>query len=157
MPTGLFLGGFSEGGHAALAVHRRIERAPISGLALVATAPVAAAVDLAGLGVAGALTGASRFASLYLAWIAKSYAAYYGEPLGSVLRAPWIAVVEEYFDGNHDGDATVAALPADPRAPSRRVPGCRGSRRRALAADALGGERDARLGAGSAGAGVLRQ
>lgn len=116
VPTPLLLGGFSEGGHAALAVQRRIERTPMVGLEFVATAPVAAAVDLAGLGVAGALAGGSRFGSLYLAWIAKSYASFYGESLASVVRADWIAIVERYFDGNHEGDATVAALPTDPRA-----------------------------------------
>ncbi len=115
VPTELFVSGFSEGGHASLAVQRQIERDPIPGLSLVASAPVAAAVDLAGLGVAGALAGGSRFCSLYLAWIAKSYAAQYGEPLESAVRAQWVDTVLQVFDGTHDGDTTVDALPAEPR------------------------------------------
>jgi hypothetical protein len=112
----LHLAGFSEGGHASLAAQRAIERDPVTGLPLVAVAPVAAPVDLPGLGMAGALAGGSRYCSLYLAWIAKSYAAVYGERLTDVLRPEWARVVPEMFDGRHDGDSTVAALPADPRA-----------------------------------------
>lgn len=115
LPSKLFLAGFSEGGHATLAAQRAIERSPITGLSLVASAPVAAAVDLAGLGLTGALAGGSKFCSLYLAWLAKSYAHHYREPLRTVLEPQWASAAERCFDGMHDGESTVAALPDDPR------------------------------------------
>ena len=33
-----------------------------------------------------------------------------------MLREPWSSIVAELFDGNHDGDSIVKALPTDPRA-----------------------------------------
>jgi pimeloyl-ACP methyl ester carboxylesterase len=110
----LVLAGFSEGAHASLVAQRLIERDPVPELALLGTAPVAAAVDLAGAGLAGALRAQSRSCSLYLAWLATTYADHYGEPIADVLRPEWAAIAPALFDGVHDGDATVAALPADP-------------------------------------------
>jgi pimeloyl-ACP methyl ester carboxylesterase len=116
VPAKLLLAGFSQGGHATLATQRLLEAEPIAGLPLVASAPIAAAVDLRGLGLAGALAGGSRHCSLYVAWVATTYARTYGEPLTSVLREEWAEVATRVLDGEHDGDAVVAALPADPRA-----------------------------------------
>ena len=87
VPPGLFLSGFSEGGHAALAAHRLLESAPLDGLSLRASAPVAAPGDLAGAGLTGALTGDSKYCSLYIAWLATTYARHYREPLVSVLAS----------------------------------------------------------------------
>ena len=115
VPSRLFLAGYSEGGYATLATQRALERAPIAGLSVAASAPVAAAVDLAGLGVAGALAGESVYCSLYLAWIATTYARAYDEPVTDVLTPEWAARTDSLFDGSRDGDATVAALPRDPR------------------------------------------
>ncbi len=114
-PSDLFLAGFSEGGYAALAAHRLLETAPIIGLTLRASAAVAAPGDLAGAGLAGALTGGSSYCSLYIAWLATTYARHYREPLGSVLTPAWAEVVGSLFDGTHDADQTVAALPSTPR------------------------------------------
>ena len=113
-PDALFLTGFSQGGHASLAALRALEADPALGLAVRAAAPVAGPFDLAGIGLPTALTGRSRFASLYLAWIATTYARVYGMPLDSVLRDPWARTAPALFDGAHDGDTIVAALPADP-------------------------------------------
>lgn len=111
----LVLAGFSEGAHASLVTQLRIESEPVPGLTLVGAAPVAAAVDLAGCGLQGALRGGSRWCSLYLAWLATTYASHYGEPLTDVLTARWSEQVTDLFDGTVDGDTTVARLPTDPR------------------------------------------
>jgi pimeloyl-ACP methyl ester carboxylesterase len=115
VPARLFLSGFSEGGHAAIATHRLVESAPIAGLRLMGSAPVAAAGDLAEAGLAGALAGGSRYCSLYVAWLATTYARHYREPLESVLVPHWADVAHSLFDGSHDGEETVAALPPQPR------------------------------------------
>jgi pimeloyl-ACP methyl ester carboxylesterase len=111
----LALTGFSEGAHASLAAQLQIESDPVPGLELVGAAPVAAAVDLAGCGLRGALRGGSRYCSLYLAWLATTYASHYGAPLADVLTPGWAERAPDLFDGTHDGDTTVAALPAAPR------------------------------------------
>lgn len=115
VPQDLFLAGYSEGGHAALAAHRLVERAPLDGLRLRASAVVAAPGDLAEAGLAGALAGGSRYCSLYIAWLATTYARHYREPLVSVLAPEWADVAGPLFDGNHDSEQTVAALPRQPR------------------------------------------
>lgn len=114
-PDALFLAGFSQGGHATLAAQRAIEANPGDGLQVRASASVAGPFDLAGIGFPSALAGRSRFASLYIAWIAISYARIYGMPLGSVIREPYERQLWVLFDGAHGGDAIVAALPAQPR------------------------------------------
>ena len=115
VPQGVLLAGFSQGAHAALATQRALEHAPVPGLQPIATASIAGPVDLPGLGVRGALAGRSRFSSLYLAWLARSHAQARGEPLDTALRPEWSNTARVLFDGEHDADATVAALPAQPR------------------------------------------
>lgn len=114
-PDALFLAGFSQGGHATLSAQRALEAHPSDGLRVRASASVAGPFDLAGIGFPFALEGRSRFASLYIAWIANSYARIYGMPLDSVIRDPYRSQLPLLFDGAHDGDAVLAALPAQPR------------------------------------------
>lgn len=115
LPRALFLAGFSQGGHASLVAARRLEARPIEGLELRGTASLAGPIDLAGVGFPRSLDGRSRFASLYVAWVATTYARVYGEPLTSVLQPAWAQRAAPLFDGEHDADAVVAALPATPR------------------------------------------
>jgi Secretory lipase len=114
-PDALFLAGFSQGGHATLAAQRALETHPSDGLRVRASASLAGPFDLAGIGFPLALAGRSRFASLYIAWIANSYARIYGMPLDSVIREPYGSQLPLLFDGTQDGDAVVASLPAQPR------------------------------------------
>lgn len=114
-PPGLFLAGFSEGGHATLATHRLLEREPLADLTLRASAGVATPGDLDGAGLAGALAGGSRYCSLYIAWLAATYARHYREPLASVLTPQWGELAQVLFDGTHDSEQTVEALPNQPR------------------------------------------
>ncbi len=114
-PEHLFLAGFSQGGHTSLAAARRLETETDAALRPEAVASVASPIDLAGVGFPESLAGRSRFASLYVAWIATTYARVYGEPIESVLAPPWGHRARDLFDGRHDGDTIVAALPAQPR------------------------------------------
>jgi pimeloyl-ACP methyl ester carboxylesterase len=114
-PDALLLAGFSQGGHATLAAQRLLEAAPIQGLAVTAAASIAGPFDLAGISVPFALEGRSKASSLYLAYMVGAYANIYGEALASALRDPYASNVPVLFDGQHDGDAIMAALPANPR------------------------------------------
>jgi pimeloyl-ACP methyl ester carboxylesterase len=114
-PDSLYLVGFSQGGHATLATQRALEAEPDACLPLRASASLAGPIDLAGVQFPAALQGRSRFASLYVAWIANSYARIYAMPLDSVIREPYASQLATLFDGAHGGDAIVAALPKQPR------------------------------------------
>jgi Secretory lipase/Periviscerokinin family len=115
-PESLFLAGVSQGGHATLAAQRSLEAAPLDGLSVKAVASISAPFDLAAVSFPFGLEGRSDASSLYLAYMVASYANIYGEALGSVLREPYASRVPGLFDGLHDADAIIAALPADPRA-----------------------------------------
>jgi hypothetical protein len=108
----LYVTGFSQGGHATAVVQRDLEARPIPGVTLKAAAAISGAFDLAGVSVPYAF---QHKHSLYLAYIAVSYAAQYHQPLGTVIADRYAAVLPGLFDGNHKVDAISAALPADPR------------------------------------------
>ena len=114
-PEPLFLTGFSQGGHATIAALRELEQHPVPGLQVTAAAPIAGAFDLSGLSFPRALEGEAESSSLYLAYLAASYARIYGRPLDSLLREPWVHTVPVLFDGEHDGEAVRAGLPRNPR------------------------------------------
>lgn len=109
----LYVTGFSQGGHATAVVQRDLEARPIPGVTVKAAAAISGAFDLAGVSVPYAF---EHRHSLYLAYIAVSYAAQYRQPLGTVLADRYAKVLPGLFDGNHSVDAISAALPADPRA-----------------------------------------
>ena len=109
----LYVTGFSQGGHATAAVQRDLEARPIPGVTVKAAAAISGAFDLAGVSVPFAFWHKH---SLYLAYIAASYAAQYRQPLGTVIADRYAKVLPGLFDGNHSVNAISAALPADPRA-----------------------------------------
>lgn len=115
LPDALMLAGFSQGGHATLATARALEAEPLEELRLTAAASIAGPLDLAGVALPESLLGRSRFASLYIAWIATTYAQVYREDPSSVLRDPWTKIANEVLDGKHDGNQIVVALPMRPR------------------------------------------
>lgn len=114
-PRPVLLSGFSQGGHATLAALRALEEHPEPGLEVAGAAPIAGPYDLSGLSFPRALRGEAESSSLYLAYLTDAYARAYGEPLGSVLRAPWAERVPLLFDGSHAGPHVAKALPRDPR------------------------------------------
>ena len=77
-----------------------------------AAAAISGAFDLAGVSVPYAF---QHKHSLYLSYIAISYAAQYHQPLGTVIADRYAGMLPGLFDGNHKVDAISAALPADPR------------------------------------------
>lgn len=114
-PDTLLLTGFSQGGHATLAMQRALESRPVDGLLVRASAPIAGPFDLAAISLPFALEGHSQASSLYLAYMLDSYANVYGEALDSALQEPYATLVPTLFDGVHDYDSIVAALPRNPR------------------------------------------
>ncbi len=114
-PEKLFLLGASQGGHAALATHRALEREPVADLVVRATAAAAGPYDLAAISFPVALRGGANSHRVYLGYLVDTYARIYGRSRSSVLRSPYDERVEVLFDGYHDDDAVNAGLPDRPR------------------------------------------
>lgn len=114
-PASLYLTGFSQGGYNTMVALEDIESNPLQGVELRAAASIAGPFDLDGFSLPNALKGESASASLYLAYIANSYARIYGEPLDSMIRQPYADRLAEVFSGDMQGEEAIAALPANPR------------------------------------------
>ncbi len=114
-PEALFLTGFSQGGHATLATQRKLESQGDSALHVKAVAAISGAYDIANIGFPFALQGGSSAHSLYLAYMVNAYCAAYQQPLASILSTPYAELVAKLFDGEHDPEAFVKALPRAPR------------------------------------------
>jgi hypothetical protein len=107
----VFLAGFSQGGWASLAALRVLEA---GGQPVLGSAQVAGAYDLRNVSLPAALRGGSPSHSLYLAYLARGYAAWYGHPLDSVLTGEYARLVERLFEGAAP-EEIVRALPSEPR------------------------------------------
>lgn len=109
--TPVFLAGFSEGGWASLAALRTLEE---RGVPVLGSAQVAGPYDLRNVSLPAAMKGGAPAHSLYLAYMAWGYSAYYGHPLDSVFTADMARLTERLFDGAKPKQI-LAGLPADPR------------------------------------------
>jgi hypothetical protein len=114
-PTSLYLMGFSQGGHATLAVQRALEKRDDPLFTVRASAPIAGPFHLRTISFPQALTGQTDSHAYYLAYLASAYAYVYRQPVGSLLAMPYSETVPVLFDGDHDSDVISAALPANPR------------------------------------------
>ncbi len=104
----LFLCGMSQGGHTTAAVHRNLEKNPVSGLKLIASSSISGAYNLKTISIPYAIEKNSIF---YLGYIANSYCHVYNKPLSSIIAAPYDTVVARLFDGNCDYDQIKSRLP----------------------------------------------
>jgi len=114
-PESLYLIGFSQGGHATLAVQRALETMNEPLFRVAAVASVSGAYNLSGISFPSALAGTSSAHSLYLAYLLNAYCTVYNRPLESVLAEPYSKIVPKLFDGEHGEDEIIAALPSAPR------------------------------------------
>ena len=114
-PESLYLMGFSQGGHATLAVQRALEKLEDPRFTVAASAPVAGPFNLRDISFPQALTGQTDSHVYYLAYLASAYAAVYEQPIDSLLAKPYADTVPVLFDGDHESDFISTALPENPR------------------------------------------
>lgn len=114
-PKSLYLMGFSQGGHATLAVQRALEKLEDPRFRVAAAAPIAGPFNLRDISFPQALTGQTDSHVYYLAYLASAYAAVYKQPIDSLLAKPYGETVPVLFDGDHESDIISAALPHNPR------------------------------------------
>ncbi len=114
-PSSMMLAGYSQGGFSTAVLQRALEASPRAGIEVLAAAGLASPLDLAGVSLPWGFTGASTAHSLYLAFVANSYARTYEQRLDSVVTDDFAALIPELFDGEHSYDDIVQRLPRDPR------------------------------------------
>jgi hypothetical protein len=110
----LFTFGFSQGGHAGLALHRLLERRRVE---VAATAAVGGVFDVERFFLSGIADETTPTVPLYVAYILLAYDDIYdtyGQP-SDVFRQPYASTVPGLFDMEHFFDDVLAGLPPTSR------------------------------------------
>lgn len=110
----LFLSGYSQGGHVAMATHRYLQQNPQRGFKVTASAPMSGAYDLAG--VQGDVIRKPYEYPGYLPFLLFSYQeAYHILPdSSSYFKAPYDSLIPPFFDGNHKLKELTTVMPPVP-------------------------------------------
>jgi hypothetical protein len=112
----LFLLGYSQGGHATMALLRELEKYHTNEFTVTACAPMAGAYDLSGVTVSNFLSGTVAPNPYYFLYLLAAYQKVYhlAPKLSDLLAAPYDTTLPPLLDGAHDGSQLNLALPADP-------------------------------------------
>lgn len=112
----LFLTGYSQGGHATMALLREIETFHSNEFNVTACAPMAGAYDLSGVTATDVLSGRSQPNPYYFAYLLASYQSVYhfAPTLADLLAPPYNTTLPPLLQGNSSGATINAAMPADP-------------------------------------------
>lgn len=111
----LFLIGYSQGGHATMALHRELEAFHTNEFTVTASAPMAGDFDLSGISLDDVLTGRPfpdpYFFPLFLAAYQNIY--HLDNSLADILAAPYDKTLPPLLDGSVNGATINAAMPAE--------------------------------------------
>lgn len=112
----LFLCGYSQGGHATVALLRELETYHTNEFAVTACAPMAGAYDLSGVTATDFLSGRQLPNPYYFLYLLAAYQEVYqlAPSLADLLTAPYDTILPPLLNGNTSGSVINAALPADP-------------------------------------------
>jgi hypothetical protein len=110
----LFLCGYSQGGHAAMALHRDLEAYHSDEFTITASAPMAGAYDLSGVTADDILAGRPMPNPYYFAYLLASYQEVYRltNSLAALLREPYDTTLPPLLNGAASGGDINAAMPA---------------------------------------------
>jgi len=111
----LFLAGYSQGGHATMALHRELEARFAGEFPVAASAPMAGPYDLSGTMLDYMMGGAPDDHALcaYLAYCVYAYHLVYGvgPALADLFQPPYDGMVADLFDGTHSFGEIAAVMP----------------------------------------------
>jgi hypothetical protein len=112
----LFLCGYSQGGHATMALHRELEAFHTNEFTITASAPMAGAYDLAGVTADDFLSGRPMPNPYYFAYFLAAYQSVYGfaESFADLLASPYHSTLPPLLNGNSSASEINAAMPSDP-------------------------------------------
>ena len=111
----LYIFGFSQGAHNAAVIQRELERRNDPAWSVRAGAGIAGPYAMADIELPFLMTGGVSGASSYLTNLAVSYAAYYRQPLESLLKPEMASRARRLFDGDHPVDQLLSGMPRNPR------------------------------------------
>lgn len=113
----LFLAGYSQGGHATMALHRALEAGAISNLTVTASTPMAGPYDLSGTMTNLILANEPYPSPSFVAYLILGFNEVYDlfESPDEVFAEPYRTDAIPLFDGTHSADEIDAALPPVPR------------------------------------------
>jgi len=112
----LFLCGYSQGGHATMALLRQLETYHTNEFTVTACAPMAGAYDLSGVTTSNFLSGATAPNPYYFLYLLEAYQSVYhlAPRLADLLVSPYDTNLPPLLAQNPTGDQVNAALPGDP-------------------------------------------
>ncbi len=115
LDPGVLAAGLSEGGSAAMALGRALQQGQSPFFRLTALAPISSPLDLAGAELPGVFNGqvAAEAAHYYLGYLLTSWNPLYhlySSP-SAAFQQPYAARVQGLYDGSHQDQQVLAALP----------------------------------------------
>ncbi|MHB9007362.1 MAG: alpha/beta hydrolase family protein [Limisphaerales bacterium] len=112
----LFVCGYSQGGHAAAALHRELEEYHADEFTITASALMAGAYDLSGVTADDLLSDRAQPNPYYFAYLLAAYQEVYrfAPGLAEILSAPYDTTLPPLLDGKTGSSAINAAMPAQP-------------------------------------------
>jgi pimeloyl-ACP methyl ester carboxylesterase len=112
----LFLCGYSQGGHATMALFRELETLHADEFTVTACAPMAGAYDMSGVTTADFLSGRALPNPYYFLYLIASYQSVYqlAPTLADLLAPPYNTTLPPLLNGNTSGTTMNAALPSNP-------------------------------------------
>jgi len=111
----LFLFGYSQGGHAAMATAREIETNLSGEFTLTAAAPMSGPYDVSGIQAQNITSGQPYSSPSYLPYIIMGYQEVYGDiynNLSDVFKSPYDSLIPIWYDGTRGAGYVDARLPA---------------------------------------------
>lgn len=112
----LFLAGYSQGGHATMALCRELETYHTNQFTITACAPMAGAHDLSGVTTADFLSGRAQPNPYYFAYLLAAYQEVYrlAPTFEELLAPPYDTTLPPLLKGNSSGGQINSAMPSNP-------------------------------------------
>jgi hypothetical protein len=112
----LFLAGYSEGGHATMALHQAIETFHTNEFTVTASAPMAGPYDLSGVTANDFLSGRPMPNPYYFLYLLGAYQSIYrvADSFAEILASPYDRTLPPLLDGRHNAAEMNQAIGATP-------------------------------------------
>ena len=109
----VFVTGYSQGGHTAMALHRELERYHTNEFTVTASAPMAGPYDMSGVEMNDILSARCPPNPYYAAYVVMSYQSVYGLAPNwtNLLGAPYAITLPRLFNGNTSGTTISSNMP----------------------------------------------
>jgi pimeloyl-ACP methyl ester carboxylesterase len=110
----VFLAGYSQGGHTAMALHRELERYHTNEFTVTASAPMAGPYDMSGVELNDILSPRCPPHPYYSAYVLMAYQSVYAlaPSWSNLVVAPYSSTIPPLFNGNTSGSTINGAMPA---------------------------------------------